>query len=56
MAEQRGAQHDRTEISSNTNVVVQIQHCFMQIRVGLTQNGLRYDWFKVRTMNKIDRF
>jgi hypothetical protein len=56
MAEQRGAQHDRTEISSNTNIVVRIQHSFMKIRVGLTQNGLRYDWFKVRTTNNIDRF
>jgi hypothetical protein len=56
MAEQRGAQHDRTEISNNTNVVVRIQHSFMKIRVGLTQNGLRYDWFKVRTTNNIDRF
>jgi hypothetical protein len=55
-AEQRGAQHDRTEISSNTNVVIRIQHSFMKIRVGLTQNGLRYDWFKVRTSNNIDRF
>jgi hypothetical protein len=56
MAEQRGAQHDRTEIGNNTNVVVRIQHSFMKIRVGLTQNGLRYDWFKVRTTNNIDRF
>jgi hypothetical protein len=55
-AEQRGAQHDRTEISNNTNVVIRIQHSFMKIRVGLTQNGLRYDWFKVRTSNNIDRF
>jgi hypothetical protein len=55
-AEQRGAQHDRTEISNNTNVVVRIQHSFMKIRIGLTQNGLRYDWFKVRTSNNIDRF
>jgi hypothetical protein len=55
-AEQRGAQHDRTEISNNTNVVVRIQHSFMKIRIGLTQNGLRYDWFKVRTTNNIDRF
>lgn len=56
MAEQRGAQHDRTEISNNTNVEVRIQHSFMKIRIGLTQNGLHYDWFKVRTTNNIDRF
>jgi hypothetical protein len=50
MAEQRGAQHDRNEITNNNNVVMRIQHSFTKIRFGLTQNGLRYDWFKVRNV------
>ncbi|HLW84109.1 MAG TPA: hypothetical protein VKR60_02775 [Candidatus Sulfotelmatobacter sp.] len=56
VAEQRGARQDQAEINNNNNVVVRIQHSFMKIRVGLTQNGVRYDWFKVRTSNNIDRF
>jgi hypothetical protein len=56
MAEQRGAQHDRSEINNNNNTVVRIQHSFMKIRNGLQQNGLRYDWFKIRTSNNIDRY
>jgi hypothetical protein len=56
MAEQRGAQHDRAEITSNNNVVMRIQQSLMKIKVGLTQNGLRYEWFKVRTMSNADRF
>jgi hypothetical protein len=51
MAEQRGAQHDRAEISNNNNVVMRIQHSFAKIRFGLTQSGLHYDWFKVRNVN-----
>jgi hypothetical protein len=51
MAEQRGAQHDRNEISNNNNVVMRIQQSFTKIRLGLNQSGLRYDWFKVRNVN-----
>jgi hypothetical protein len=55
-AELGGARHDQTEIGSNNNLVVRIQHSLMKIRNGLGQNGLHYDWFKVRTSNNIDRF
>ena len=51
MAEQRGAQHDRNEISNNNNVVMRIQQSFTKIRLSLNQSGLRYDWFKVRNVN-----
>jgi hypothetical protein len=51
MAEQRGAQHDRNEITNNNNVVMRIQHSFTKIRMSLNQSGLRYDWFKVRNVN-----
>jgi hypothetical protein len=51
MAEQRGAQHDRNEITNNNNVVMRIQHSFTKIRFGLNQTGLHYDWFKVRNVN-----
>jgi hypothetical protein len=50
MSEQRGAQHDRNEISSNNNVVMRIQHAFTIIRIGLNQNGMHYEWFKVRNV------
>lgn len=50
MSEQRGAQHDRNEISNNNNVVMRIQHSFTIIRIGLNQNGLHYEWFKVRNV------
>lgn len=49
-SEQRGAQHDRNEINTNNNVVMRIQHSFTNIRVGLNQNGLHYEWFKVRNV------
>jgi hypothetical protein len=51
MAEQRGAQHDRNEISNNNNVVMRIQQSFTKIRMGLNQSGLHYDWFKIRNVN-----
>ena len=50
VSEQRGAQHDRNEISNNNNVVMRIQHSFTNIRLGLNQTGLRYEWFKVRNV------
>ncbi len=56
MAELRGARNDQVEMTRNTNLEVRIQHAFMKVRNGLMQNGLRYDWFKVRTTNGIDTF
>ncbi len=55
-AELGGARHDQAEINNNNNLVVRIQHSFMKIRGGLMQSGLRYEWFKIRTTNNIDRF
>lgn len=43
-------------MTANTNLEVRIQHALMKVRGGLMQNGLRYDWFKVRTTNGIDTF
>ncbi len=51
-----GARQDQVEIKRNNDRVLRIQHSFMNIRNGLAQNGLHYDWFKVRTTNNIDRF
>jgi hypothetical protein len=56
MAELRGARNDQLEMAKNSNLEVRIQHAFMKVRNGLMQNGLRYDWFKVRTTNGIDTF
>jgi hypothetical protein len=56
MAEQRGAQNDQLQMTKNNNLEVRIQHAFMKVRNGLTQNSLRYEWFKVRTTNGIDSF
>lgn len=56
MAEQRGARNDQLQMGKNVNLEVRIQHAFMKVRGGLVQNGLRYDWFKVRTTNGIDSF
>ncbi len=56
MAELRGARNDQQEMAKNSNLEVRIQHAFMKVRNGLMQNGLRYDWFKVRTTNGIDTF
>ena len=55
-AEMRGAQHDRAKMAENSNLMVRIQHSFSKVRNGLQQNGLRYDWFKIRTTNNIDQF
>ena len=55
-AEQGGARLDQSQIESNNQLMVRIQHSFMKIRNGLNQNGLQYEWFKVRTTNNIDRF
>lgn len=56
MAELRGARNDQVELTKNNNLEVRIQHAFMKVRNGLMMNGLRYDWFKIRTTNGIDMF
>ena len=56
MAELRGARNDQVEMTKNNNLEVRIQHAFMKVRNGLMMNGLRYDWFKIRTTNGIDQF
>jgi hypothetical protein len=56
MAEQRGARNDQVEMAKNSNLEVRVQHAFMKVRNGLQMNGLRYDWFKIRTTNGIDTF
>lgn len=56
MAELRGARIDQMEMTKNSNLEVRIQHAFMKVRNGLMKNGLRYDWFRVRTTNGIDVF
>lgn len=55
-AEMRGARDDQAKIKANGNFTVRTQHAFMKIRNGLGQNGLHYDWFKIRTTNNIDTF
>lgn len=56
MAEARGARHDQAEMAQNSNLMVRIQHSFSKVRIGLQQNNLHYDWFKIRTTNNIDQF
>jgi hypothetical protein len=56
MAEYRGQRDDQVEMAKNNNLEVHIQHAFGKVRIGLAKNGLRYDWFKVRTTNGIDIF
>ncbi len=56
MAEQRGARSDQIQIAKNFNVESRIQQAFMKIRNTLMMNNLRYDWFKVRTTNGVDKF
>lgn len=56
MAEQRGARNDQIQIAKNFNVESRIQQAFMRIRNALMMSNLRYDWFKVRTTNGVDRF
>lgn len=56
LAEMNGAQHDQDEIKNNNDRIVRIQHSLVSIRNRLLQMGLRYDWFRVRTTNNIDRF
>jgi len=56
MAEQRGARNDQIQIAKNFNVESRIQQAFMGIRNALMMKNLRYDWFKVRTTNGVDKF
>ena len=56
MAEQRGARNDQIQITKNFNVESRIQQAFMRIRNTLMVHNLRYDWFKVRTTNGVDKF
>jgi hypothetical protein len=56
MAEQRGARSDQIQIAKNLNVESRIQQAFMRIRNALVVKNLRYEWFKVRTTNGVDRF
>ena len=55
-AEISGARHDQTEMNRNNDRIIRIQHSLMSIRSRLLQLGLNYEWFKVRTINSIDRF
>jgi hypothetical protein len=56
MAEMREERRDQVTISANNNVSLRIQHAFMNVRNGLSRNGLHYDWFKIRTTNNVDKF
>ena len=56
MAEQHGARNDQLQIAKNFNVESRIQQAFMRIRNALMMSNLRYDWFKVRTTNGVDKF
>jgi hypothetical protein len=55
-AEYVGARHDQTTMSGNSARVVRIQHAFMKIRGDIMRCNLRYDWFKIRTTNGIDKY
>ena len=56
LAEAKGARYDQTEIARNSELITRLQHSFSNIRARLPQMGLRYDWFKLRTTNNIDRY
>jgi hypothetical protein len=56
MAEMRGAQSNQIQQNKNNNLTVRIQHVFMKVRNGLQMSNLRYDWFRIRTTNNIDKF
>lgn len=56
MAEQRGARNDQIQMAKNFNIESRIQQAFMRVRNALMMSNLRYDWFKVRTTNGVDKF
>jgi hypothetical protein len=55
-AEARGARYDQQEITRNGQSILRLQHSLLNIRNHLLQQGFRYEWFKVRTTNNVDRF
>jgi len=55
-AEYIGVRHDQATIRSNTALEVRIQHVFMRVRFGLMQSHVRYDWFRIRAANGIDKY
>lgn len=55
-AEYIGARHDQATLIKNSQLEVRIQHAFMKVRNGIMRYNLRYDWFKIRTTNGIDKF
>lgn len=56
VAEAKGARYDQTAIARNSELITRLQHSLMNIRARLPQMGLRYEWFKLRTTNNIDRY
>lgn len=48
MADMRGMRNDQYAMISNTTLMMRIQQSFFKVRGGLTQNNLRYPWFKIR--------
>ncbi len=56
IAEWNDVRYDQAEILRNNEKIVRLQHSLMNIRNRLLQLGYRYEWFKVRTTNNIDRF
>jgi hypothetical protein len=55
-AEYIGVRHDQATIRNNSALEMRIQHAFMRVRNGLFRYNLRYDWFKIRAANGIDKF
>lgn len=55
VAEAKG-RYDQADIARTGQWIVRLQHSLTNIRNRLLLMGLRYDWFKVRTTNNIDRF
>lgn len=56
MVEYRGQRDDAIQIAKNTALETRIQHAFSTVRMGLNQNNLHYNWFKIRTTNGIDLY
>lgn len=56
IAEAKGERYDQAEIARNSEIIVRLQHSLSNIRARLPQMGLRYDWFKLRTTNNIDKY
>ncbi|MGH9516962.1 MAG: hypothetical protein ACRD3P_14930 [Terriglobales bacterium] len=56
IAEAKGERYDQAEIARNSELITRFQHSLSNIRARLPQMGLRYEWFKMRTTNNIDRY